>query len=79
MFDIIKHYLKNEDYFISLYKNNVYFYKYIEIIKFTDKEICVKFDKFIINVIGSNLSIKRMEKIELLINGNILKVEKVYV
>jgi len=79
MLDIIKHYLKNEDYFISLYKNYVYFYKYIDIIKFTDKEISVKFDKFIVSVLGDNLSIKRMEKTELLVSGDIMKVEKIYV
>ena len=79
MLDIIKHYLNNEDYFITLYKNYVYFYKYIEIVKFTEKEISVKFNKFIVNIIGTDLSIKRMEKIELLVSGNIMKVEKVYV
>lgn len=79
MLDIIKHYLKNENYFITLYKDCVYLYKYLEIIKFTNNLISVKFDKFIVNIIGENLSIKRMEKIELLIKGNIMKVEKIYV
>lgn len=79
MLDIIKHYLKDEDYFISLYKNNIYFYKYIDILKFTEKLISVKFDKFIINVSGDNLCIKKMEKCELLISGNIMNVEKLYV
>ena len=79
MLDIIKHYLKDEDYFISLYKNNIYFYKYIDILKFTENLISVKFDKFIINVSGDNLCIKKMEKSELLVSGNIMKVERIYV
>lgn len=79
MLDIIKHYLNNEDYFISLYKNDIYFYKYVDIIKFTDKLISIKFNKFIINVVGDNLCIKKMEKCELLVSGNIMKVEKIYV
>ena len=79
MLDIIKHYLHNEEYFISLYKNYVYFYKYIDIIKFTDKLMSVKFEKFIINVTGEALCIKKMEKKELLISGNIINVEKLYV
>ena len=79
MLDIIKHYLKNEDYFISLYKNCVYLYKYLEIVKFTDKLISVKFNKFIINIHGDNLSIKRMERYEMLVSGNIMRVEKIYV
>lgn len=79
MLDIIKHYLKDEDYFISLYKNYIYFYKYLEIVKFTDTLISLKFDKFIINISGNDLCVKKMEKKELLISGNILKMEKVYV
>lgn len=79
MLDIIKHYLKNEDYFISIYKNNVYFYKYIDILKFTEKLISIKFDKFIVNITGDNLCIKKMEKWELLISGDIMNVEKLYV
>jgi len=79
MLDIIKHYLSNEDYFISLYKNYVYFYKYLYIIKFTDKLISIKFNKFIINITGDNLCIKKMEKSELLVSGNIMKVERIYV
>jgi len=79
MLDIIKRYLKDEEYFISLYKNNIYFYKYNDILKFTETLISIKFDKFIINIFGDNLRIKKMEKKELLISGNIMNVEKIYV
>lgn len=78
MLDIIKHYLKDEDYFISIYKNYVYFYKYKDIKKFTNKLISVKFSNFIINVKGDNLCINKMENIELLISGNIMSMEKIY-
>ena len=54
MLDIIKHYLSNEDYFISLYKNYVYFYKYIDIIKFTD----INTSNGIIGIIDSIVRIK---------------------
>ena len=79
MLDIIKHYLKDEDYFISLYKNYIYFYKYLVIIKFTDSYISLKFERFIVNISGNDLCVKKMEKKELLIFGNVLKVEKIYV
>lgn len=79
MLDIIKHYLKDEDYFISIYRNYIYFYKYIEIVKFTDTLISLKFDRFMINISGTNLCVKKMEKKELLVSGNILNVEKIYV
>lgn len=79
MLDIIKHYLKDEDYFISIYKNYIYFYKYLDIVKFTETLISLKFEKFIINISGTELCVRKMEKRELLISGNILKVEKIYV
>ena len=79
MLNIIKHYLQEENYFVCLYKSFIYFYKYLEILKFTDKLISIKFDKFVINVSGDNFCVKKMEKHELLISGNIMKVEKTYV
>ena len=78
MLEMVKHYLHDEYYFISLYNNFCYFYKYLEIVKFTDKLISIKFEKFLINIYGDNLSVRKMEKKELLICGNILKLEKFY-
>ena len=79
MLEMIKHYLKDEDYFISIYKNYIYFYKYVDIVKFTDTLISLKFKKFIINISGNDLCVRKMEKKELLISGNVLKVERIYV
>lgn len=79
MLDTIKHYLKDEKYFISIYRDFIYFYKYLEIIKFSDSFISLKFSNFIFNITGTSLKVKRMENKELLIEGNILKTEKLYV
>ena len=79
MLDMVKNYLNGEEYFICLYKNYIYFNNYLEIIKFSDTLISLKFNKFIININGNNLRVKKMENKELLIEGNIINVEKIYV
>ncbi len=78
MLEIFKNYLTGEDYYIIIYSNYVYIYKYQEIIKFTDKFICLKLKKLKINIIGNDLLITKMEKNELLIKGYISKLEKIY-
>lgn len=78
MLEIFKNYLNKEDYYIVLYSNYIYIYKYINIIKFTDKFISLKLNKLTINIYGTDMLITKMEKNELLIKGNILKLEKKY-
>ena len=78
MLEIFKSYLNKEEYYIIIYSNFIYVYKYIDIIKFTDSFISLKLDKFKINISGSDLLITKLEKRELLIKGIINKVERVY-
>lgn len=78
MFEIFKSYLKKEDYYVILYSNYIYIFKYLDIIKFTDKYISLKLNKIILNIYGYDLLITKMEKDELLIKGNVNKVEKIY-
>ena len=78
MLDILKNYLRNEDYYIILYKDYLYVYKYQEIVLFKDNIIKLKINDFILNIIGNDLLITKMEKKELLIKGNITKLENIY-
>ena len=78
MLEIFKNYLKGEDYYIILYSNFIYIYKYIEIIKFTDKFISIQLKNLKLNIEGFDLLITKMEKNELLIKGNINNLEKIY-
>jgi len=76
--EIFKNYLKKEEYYLILYSNYVYIYNYKEIKKFTDKHISIELNNLKINIHGFDLLITKMESNELLIKGNILKVEKIY-
>lgn len=78
MLEIFKNYLNKEEYYVVVYSNYIYIYKYIDIIKFTDKFISLKLNKLTINIYGTDMLITKMEKNELLIKGNILKLEKKY-
>lgn len=78
MLEILKNYLKGEEYYIILYSNFIYIFNYKEIIKFTDQFISLKLEHMKVNIYGNDLLITKLEKRELLIKGNILKVEKIY-
>ena len=78
MLEILKNYLRGEEYYIILYSNFIYIYNYKEIIKFTDNFISLKLEKMKVNIFGNDLLITKLESQELLIKGNILKVEKIY-
>ena len=78
MLEILKNYLKKEQYYIILYSNYIYIYKYLDILKFTEKFISLKLNKMIINIYGDDMLITKLEKEELLIKGQIKKLEKIY-
>ena len=75
---MFRNYLRNEEYYIIIYSNYIYIYNYDEIYSFNDKYICIKLRNMKINISGSSLLITKLENIELLIKGNINKVEKIY-
>ena len=78
MLDILKNYLKSEEYYIVIYSNYVYIYNYLEIIKFNDNNISLRVKGIIVNIYGNNMLITKMESKELLIKGIINNVEKIY-
>ena len=78
MLEILKNYLRGEEYYIILYSNFIYIFNYKEINKFTDQFISLKLENMKVNIFGNDLLITKLESRELLIKGNILKVEKIY-
>lgn len=69
MLNIIDNALRDKSYYICLYDNNIYIYNYEYILSFSDKVILVKLANQNIKIKGLNLKIKRLEKVELLIEG----------
>ena len=69
MLNIIDNALRDKSYYICLYDNNINIYNYECILSFSDKVILVKLANQNIKIKGLNLKIKRLEKVELLIEG----------
>ena len=78
MLEIFKNYLRGEEYYLIIYSNYIYIFNYEEIVKFTDKFISLKLKNLKVNIYGNDLLITKLETRELLVKGNILKVEKIY-
>ena len=78
MLEILKNYLRNEEYYIILYSNYVFIYNYEEILCFNSDFISIKIKHILLNIKGDNLLITKLQSKELLIKGNINILEKKY-
>ena len=76
--DHFKNFLYDLDDFITIYENNLHVFNYQKLNKLSDTEIIISLNKTKVIINGSNLKIKQMSKQELLITGNVLKVEFKY-
>ena len=64
--------------FITIYDNTLHVFNYQRLNKLSATEIILTFENKKITISGNNLKIKQMTKQELLISGQILKVEFQY-
>ena len=71
----ILNYLDDKDYVITIYDNNLYIYKYDELLNLYDHLIIVKINKKIVKIHGINLKMKKMTEEEFIISGNINNIE----
>ena len=64
--------------FITIYDNTLHVFNYQRLNKLSATEIVLTFENKKVTISGNNLKIKQMTKQELLISGQILKVEFKY-
>ena len=76
--EYFKNFLFDLNDFITIYENNLHVYNYQKLNKLSDSEIILIINNKEVFIEGVNLKIKQMTKQELLINGQILKVEFKY-
>ena len=74
LLEIFNNALSNNDYYICLYKNHLYIYRYLEIISFNNDLIIIKLPDQRLKIKGGKMLIKKMHQHELLIEGNITGV-----
>ena len=71
-------FLYDKNYFITMYENFLYIYNFQEIITLTTELIMLSIENFKIKITGSDLKIKKINSSELLIEGNIISIGKIY-
>ncbi len=74
----IMDFLYDKKYFITMYENFLYIYNFQEIITLTNELIMLSIENFKIKITGSDLKIKKINSSELLIEGNIISIGKIY-
>lgn len=70
-----RNYILDEEFKINIIKNKVNVVNYTDIVNFTSKEVTIKYDGGLLLIIGNNLSISRLLIDEVLVTGNIEKIE----
>ncbi len=73
--EYFENYLYDLQDFISIYEGHLHVFNYQKLIKLSENEIILQMINKEINIKGQYLKIKQMTKQELLIMGNIMKVE----
>ena len=71
-------FLYDKNYFITMYENFLYIYNFQEIITLINELIMLSIENFKIKITGSDLKIKKINSSELLIEGNIISIGKIY-
>ena len=71
-------FLYDKNYFITMYENFLYIYNFQEIITLTNELIMLSIENFKIKITGSDLKIIKINSSELLIEGNIISIGKIY-
>lgn len=74
----LKNFLYDLNNFITIYENTLHVFNYSKLEKLSEKEIIININNKIVNISGHDLKIKQMTKQEILIKGNIVKVEFSY-
>ena len=70
-----RNYILDEEFKINIFKDKVNVVNYTDIINFTSKEVTIKYNGGLLLIIGNNLSISRLLIDEVLVTGNIEKIE----
>ena len=66
--------INNKDYKISLYNNKVHILNYKSTLDITDTLVLIKLDSNILKIYGKNMKLLKMDKFELLIDGEVNKI-----
>ena len=78
MKDNLINFLYDKNYFINIYDEYIHVFNYQELVSLSTEKIVLKLEEFKLNIMGSELFITKMLPNEVLIKGNVSKVEFSY-
>lgn len=77
-FNALSDFLFDKKYFIALFEDKIYVYRYLDLDVLKESNIVLKMEGFSLHIKGTGLSISKLNKEEMIIKGNILEVKKEY-
>jgi sporulation protein YqfC len=75
MIENLINYIKDDDYLIGIYSGMIHIFNYKRVVDIMPNEISIQLKNNKIIVYGENLIIKKLDKLEMLINGKIKRVD----
>lgn len=76
IFDALANYLYDKKFFIAFFDDNLYIYKYKEVVFLSTNKIIIEFELFNMQITGNDLIIIKMNNEELMIKGQINEIKK---
>lgn len=77
-YNALSDFLYGKNYFITIFEDKLHVFRYSQLIKLTAKEIILSLQNFQLLIIGENLIISQMNNEEIIIQGKITDIRKVY-
>ncbi len=74
LYKTMRDFLMDKDYYIDIFEKYIHVFNYVDIIKLESNKIIITMDGFNLEIDGTDLVVKRLEKKEILIEGVVLKV-----
>lgn len=74
LYKTMRNFLLDFNYYIDIYEKNIHVFNYVDILKLNDSEIKLLMPSFTLIITGSNFSVKRLEKREILLEGELENV-----
>ena len=71
LYKTMRNFLLDFNYYIDIYENKIHVFNYIDILKLNNEEIKLSMPSFILHITGKNFSVKRLEKREILLDGDL--------
>ncbi len=78
MIDKIREYIKDDEFRLTIFKNQLHIINYLEILTLSNKQVSIDTGSNLIVIHGENLILNKLLDNEILITGKIYTVEELY-